>query len=299
MIDQYFGIKELYEVVLKAKNHMVLGSRHLEEGEPVLYFENIKIAHISEKNAPIMARGGWLNMPQVIWEDRSEVAFTLSEGVISSISLGILLSANMATSHKDDPLLVSKKEGPYTSNSILVDNKYENVIYLEHWPVSYPIKKTFIYEYERDVAQKKIYGKRIFGQMDLLDNTKERPCIALYNDKELTEPADATKQYIVDYYYEYNNSALIYTIAKERFNGLFTLEGKFYSKDENEGLNYTNLIYMPKVRVVSDINLRLGERADPSTSVFNIIGLPEHSDNSREGLILKITRLSDDIDGNL
>lgn len=48
MIDQYFGIKELYEVVLKAKTPMVFGSRRLEEGEPVLYFENIKISTLSE-----------------------------------------------------------------------------------------------------------------------------------------------------------------------------------------------------------------------------------------------------------
>ena len=53
---------------------------------------------------------------------------------------------------------------------------------------------------------------------------------------------------------------------------------------------------MPKVRIVSDINLRLGERADPTTSVFNIIGLPENVVGNKEGLILEITRLSEDID---
>ena len=38
MLDQYFGIKELYEVVLKAKTDMTFGDRQLEAGEPVLYF---------------------------------------------------------------------------------------------------------------------------------------------------------------------------------------------------------------------------------------------------------------------
>jgi len=82
-------------------------------------------------------------------------------------------------------------------------------------------------------------------------------------------------KYVVDYYYKYEDEALIYSVEKERFNGLFTLEAKFYSKDENEGINYTNVLYMPKVRIVSNINLRLGERADPTVSTFNIIGLPE------------------------
>ena len=289
MLDQYFGVKELYEVVLKAKVPMQFGSRLLEEGEPVLYFENVNMSMLTERSKPIMARGGWLNMPHVIWEDRSEVQFSLTEGVMSSISMGILLSAAVSDPVAEKPLLVPKREGPFDLNN--------HRIFLEHEPIDYPEKKTFIYEYERDVAQKKVYGKKIKGIKDPWDSSKEIPCLEVYTDKALSELADDTKQYIVDYYYEYREEALIYTIEKERFNGLFTLEGKFYSKDETDGLNYTNIIYMPKVRVVSDIHLRLGERADPSTSVFNIIGLPETTVNNRNGLILEITRLNSDIDG--
>lgn len=291
MMDQYFGVKELYEVVLRAKVPMQFGSRFLEEGEPVLYFENITMSVLQQKTNAIMARGGWANLPRVIWEDRSEVQFVMQEGVMSSISLGVLLSANVTTQlDNEGPLLINKREGPF---EIQEDAR----IFLEHWPVEYPRRKTFIYEYERDVAQKKIYGKRIEGLDDGFG--VERPCLELYQDKALEEKADINKKYIVDYYYEYGNEALIYTIQKERFNGLFTLEGKFYSKDENEGKNYTNLIYMPKVRVVSDINLRLGERADPTMSVFNIIALPETVSSNKQSLIMEITRLSDDIDGNI
>ena len=282
MIDQYFGVKELSEVVLKAKTPMQFGSRHLEQGEPVLYFENVSMSMLTERSSPIMARGGWSNMPRVIWEDRSEVTFTLREGVMSSISMGILLSANMTERKPNETLLIPKREGPFELDS-------ENSFYLEHMPVFPPKKKVFIYEYERDVAQKKVYGEVLSKETNLLG--EEIPRIRV-------KDADVTKRYIVDYYYEYKDEALIYLIQKERFNGLFTLEGKFYSKDENDGLNYTNLIYMPKVRVVSDINLRLGERADPTTSVFNIIGLPEQTDDSKN-LIVKITRLSQDIDADI
>ena len=288
MRDEYFGVKELYEVSLKAKVPMQFGSRYIEEGEPVLYFENVSISMLTEKNSPLMARGGWSNLPRVIWEDRSEVQFTISEGVMSAISMGVLLSANVGENKVSAPLLAPKREGPYELND-------EHQLYLEHWPVGNDRKKTFIFEYDRNVAQKKVYGKRIHGKADPFDDTKERPCIELYEDKDLTVLADTSKEYIVDYYYEYTDEALIYSIQKERFNGLFTLEGKFYSKDENDGINYTNLIYMPKVRVVSDISLRLGERADPTVSVFNIIGLPETT-NKDKNLILEITRLSEDIE---
>jgi len=101
------------------------------------------------------------------------------------------------------------------------------------------------------------------------------PRIAIFTDKNCEIPAENSGKYVIDYYYKYEDEALIYSVQKERFNGLFTLEGKFYSKDENDGINYTNILYMPKVRIVSNINLRLGERADPTVSTFNIIGLPE------------------------
>lgn len=282
MIDQYFGVKELYEVVLKAKTPMTFGSRRLEEGEPVLYFENVNISMLTERRTPVMARGGWSNMPRVIWEDSSEVQFSLSEGVMSSISMAILLSSSMIEKQGNNSILVQKREGPFELDS-------EGGFYLQQMP--YTNKKVFIYEYERDVAQKKIYGElKEKGGFPYIYN--------LHDDKARTITADPNKEYIIDYYYEYKDEALIYLIQKERFNGLFTLEGKFYSKDENEGLNYTNLIYMPKVRVVSDISLRLGERADPTTSVFNIIGLPETTDESKN-LIVKITRLNQDIDADI
>lgn len=271
MIDEYFGVKELNEVVLKAKTPMIFGNRQLEAGEPVMYFENISMSLLTEQSHPIMARGGWGNMPHVIWEDRSEVQFTINEGVMSAISMGILFSAGVTGNPANNRILVPQRDGPFILDA-------NGQIELTHTP--YLQRKVFIYEYERDVAQKKVYGK-VSDQADTI--------ITVYQDKVGT-PADITKQYIVDYYYEYTDEALIYTIQKERFKGLFTLEGKFYAKDENDGINYTNLMYMPKVRVVSDINLRLGERADPTVAVFNIIGMPENT-AEENNLILKIVRL--------
>lgn len=290
MIDQYSGVKELYEVVLRAKAPMVFGSRRIEEGESVLYFKNVSLATLTERSSPIMARGGWSNMPRVIWEDRSEVQFSLTEGVMSAVSMSILLNASVTQKLKNE-IIVPKTEGPFYLND-------DYRVFLEHWPVEdYRKRKTFIYEFAHDVAQKKVYGKRIPGIISNLTG-EEKPCLEIYEDKELTIPADLDKMYLIDYGYLYDDNALIYLIQKERFNGLFSLEGKFYSKDENEGLNYTNILYMPKVRVVSDISLRLGERADPTVSVFDIIGMPEKTAESNN-LIMKITRLSNDIDAEI
>ena len=291
MLDQYFGHKELYEVVLKAKESMRFGNRYIEAGEPVLYFENVDMSMLNEQNKAIFARGGWANLPKVTWEDRSEVTFSMTEGVMSSVGMSILLSANVTQEGIDKPIPIQKREGPLE----IIDLSDQNHgFYISHKPIGYPEKKIFIMEYSRDAIQKKVYGKLIENQSEL----GPQYFISVYDDKDLTIPVDVRKQFVVDYYYEYGKEALVYSVQKERFNGLFTLEGKFYSKDENEGQNYTNILYMPKVRIVSNINLRLGERADPTVSTFNIVGLPDVVGNKKD-VIVEIIKLGEDIDDDM
>lgn len=291
IMDEYFGHKELYEVILRAKTPMQFGSRKIESEEPVLYFNNVNMSLLSEQNRPVFARGGWANMPRVIWDERTEATFQMTEGVMSSVGMSILLSANVTTQTKDEPLYVPMKEGPFSLD-------VNGGVILKHWPVDHTIKKSFIFDYDREAVQEKKYGKLITNKEDPLDPGHFLPYVQIFDDKNLETPADNSRKYVIDYYYKYEQEALIYSVQKERFNGLFTLEAKFYSKDENEGLNYTNVLFMPKVRVVSNINLRLGERADPTVSTFNIVGLPETVGN-KKNLILEIIRLQDDIDSDI
>ena len=192
MQDAYFGIKELYEVVLKAKTPMRFGDRTLETGESILYFEKVNMAVLSEKNNVIMARGGWSNMPRVIWEDRSEVQFSLTEGVMNNTSMGILLSTNAVhTNDLQEPILVQKTEGPRrlifekeNLNDLTAEDNNDNnyLFYLEHWPVEPEVRKGFIYQFNNDTIQKKVYGDRVSGKINFEGN--ERPCIKIYEDKE-------------------------------------------------------------------------------------------------------------------
>ena len=96
---------------------------------------------------PIIARGGWANMPHVIWEDRSEVQFQLAEGVMSSVSMSILLNSKVTHTSGGQSIIIPKREIFSKEDIYLMDpedNNSDRLIYLEHWPVSYPEKKTFI-----------------------------------------------------------------------------------------------------------------------------------------------------------
>lgn len=230
-----------------------------------------------------MARGGWGNLPHVVWDDRSEVQFVLNEGVMSNVGMGILLGAKVL-SNDDKSIYLSKREGPFEIVNLNVNNQTLHGFYIEQLPYIDKEHKAFIFEFDRKAIQKKVMGNLY------VRDTEVGKQYFVY----LEDSADLEQQYLIDYYYEYKDEALHYVLQQERFNGLFSLEGKFYSKDENEGKNYTNVLYMPKVRVASNINLRLGERADPTVSTFNIIGLPE-TVGDYKNLIVEFTRLGEDV----
>lgn len=225
------------------------------------------MAQLSESSMPRIARGGWANMPQVIWEDRDEMTFSLSEGVMNDVGMGLLFSAKLLTNASRLVTYVPKREGPFFGSKIRLS------------AVPSAAKPVFCYEYERDCIQQKVN-------------------YSLDGCNLTVEDSSYDKEYIVDYYFEYGKESLLYVIEKERFTGTFTLEGKFYTKDENEGLNVTNVLTMPKVRVVSGINLRLGEGANPTTSVFNVIAMPVKTADSSYTLA-EIVRLPEDIDAEI
>jgi hypothetical protein len=52
----------------------------------------------------------------------------------------------------------------------------------------YPTKKSFIFEYAHDVAQRKVYGKLLEGEDPL-----GRSRVAVYEDKDCTINADINK----------------------------------------------------------------------------------------------------------
>lgn len=267
---QEMGIKELEHVILKAKgDETYFNGHYFEDGEPILYFRNIQIGLLSEDTRVIAAQGGFLNQPRVVWEERSNTTFQFSNGTLNPISLKMLLESNML---KED-----KPRIPY-QELVYLDKQGQG--YLTHEPVPDGEGKIFYQGFARENLQNKIEGK--------LDdqNRKKFYCGDNYADQEI----------MVNYYYYSENSGTIYTLSRERKANLYSLEATFYLKDENDGRLHTGILEMPKVYIMSNINLRMGERADPTVGTFRIMAMPENYDGY-ESMVWRITYLDEDIYG--
>lgn len=262
------GIKNLERVCIKTKNEVAFGQRLLEAGEPVLYFDNIQVSLLSENSNPIMARGGWRNEPRVIWEDRQELTFQFANGTVNTTSLNLLLGAEMLEKVDDNILpfnevieLDSRGCGTLKFEPLMEDREHKN----------------FFFTYALNNIQQRSFPK--------------------IEGRKLDFGADfAYASVMCDYYFYYKKDIITYSMNRERFSNLYILEATFQMKDENEGLIRTGFLRMPKVRILSNINLRMGERADPMVSTFRIIAQPE-SKEGREDVVCEIQYLDEDISG--
>lgn len=262
---QEMGIKELEHVVLKAYERMELGDRVFEPGEPILYFDNIQIAHLSEDTRVIAARGGYLNQPRVVWEDRQDTTFQFSNGTLNEVSLNLLLEANMIK--RIDYHI------PFKWRAQIDDY---GKIYLPH--AIDDSKPRFYYIFSHENMQEKV--------KPLEENEK-----TIVFDKKYTGA-----EILADYYFVPKNAAITYTMDRERKPNLYSLEATFQMKDDDEGLLHTGILEMPKVYILSNINLRMGERADPTVGTFRIIALPDVVDN-HEAMVCRISYIDDDVYG--
>lgn len=264
-IIQDMGIKDLEYVTLKTRNDITLGPRKLSAGEAVLYFQNLQIATLHEGTRIISARGGFYNQPRVVWEDRTNTTFQFSNGTLNQMSLNLLLEAKMVETI--NPIF------PYKEIIEVHGGKIE----LLHKPAQgYNL---FVYNYDYNNIQNKVGIKEINNNVITLDN------------KTLT-----CSEVLVDYYFEHSSSSINYTLSRERISNLYSLEAVFQMKDENTGSIHTGLIEMPKVYVQSNINMRMGERADPMVGVFNVVAMPDFYDD-KDDVICRVTYVDEDLYG--
>ena len=268
--QEYFGLKELRSVVIRARGPITIGNREFEDGEPILYFEKIQIATLSEGTKAVAARGGYGNYPHVVWQNFNDLTFRMQEGVLSKMSFSILSSAGIFDKGETekDTIKVPKRETLEVYNG-RVETLQE--------PLE---EKIFIYL----IDENGVIGKRI------------KDFKMFKNSIEVGEEYE-NQNIIVDYYYNYTNLYTQYVLGDKRIDGLLSLEGKAYFKDDIYGANRTFLFEIPKMKITSNLDVIMGEKASPTVSVFNIVGLPIKENG--QWVVSKMSLLSDDIDSDI
>lgn len=255
-----FSFKELYDVSLKATYPFEFCGKEIWKGEVVAAFDKITIANFKEIKSIAKSKGGFNNNDLIVWESTKEVMINFSQGIFSNEQFALLNNAKMLNNSNGEKIIISKREKLNSDEKSLVNLKFSP-------------KDIYIY----DENFNKIPHNWV------RDNT-----YTVY------EPF---KKVVVDYTFEYENNSKIMKIGQQLISGYLELEGKTRYKDDESGHVRTGVIKIPKLKLMSELSIRLGEYASPVVGAFSGVGYPVGVRGNQT--VMEIYFLDDDIDSDI
>lgn len=94
-MDNFVGMKELYDVSLRLNAPLEIGKVKYDINEPILTFSTVELSQINENISSVSARGGYHNTALVNWEVDREMTFAVTHGVLSPKSWALLSNSKL------------------------------------------------------------------------------------------------------------------------------------------------------------------------------------------------------------
>ena len=129
---QKLGVREICEVVLKAKTAQKIGNKVFYKNEPVMYFDTLKTSSLEGAATTVYANGGRGNSKLVAWEGERTLTFNMEDALISPEGLSILTGAGLIDASEEKPVYQHIVE---TTECVTVgEDGHSMVIYVDHEP---------------------------------------------------------------------------------------------------------------------------------------------------------------------
>ena len=256
------NFKELYEVSLKSTLPIEVSGTKIEAGETIASFDRVQIANFQEIKSVASANGGWDNRAHIFWETTKEVKINFSQGIFSKIQFALM------------------------TNAQLINNEGEQII---------PINKRE--EFESDERGKIVIGRTLREPVFVYDKATGKKITNWTSTTDSILLNEAYKSVIVDYWYDYDNGCQILTVGRPLTQGYLSLVGKMRVKDDITGKVKTGIIKIPKLRLMSDLSMRVGSDAIPQVGRLDAVAVPEGGRGQSK--VMEIIFLNDDIDADM
>ena len=172
------------------------------------------------------------------------------------------------------------------SNCQLIQNEGEQII-----PIN--VRQ----EYESDDRGKIIIGRTLCEPIFVYDKNTGKKITGWTATTDSILLNEAYKSVVVDYWYDYDNGCVTMTVGRPLTRGYLSLTGKMKVKDGVTGKVTTGIITIPKLRLMSDLSMRVGSDAIPQVGRLDAVAVPEGVRGQQK--VMEIIFLNDDIDADM
>lgn len=276
-----FGVREICNVVFKAKSTIKIGTTTFKAGQPVLYIDTAKTSTVEGAATTVYATGGRGNTRLIAWEGEKTLTFTVEDALLSPIGFSVLSGAGLF-SKNDVNVHV------HTTSAANVDA--EGIIDLtdalgaeEEIDATAPV---FVMITEKDGS---IQGEMIDG-LDVSDDGKKLEGATSY----------AGKTVFVDFYVVKDSANVSeLQIDAEKFGGYYYVEASTLFRDQNTGYDMPAEITLPNVKIQSNFTFSMAATGDPSTFTFTMDAFPGYTYFDNKHKVLCVIQVVNDPEGNL
>lgn len=268
-----FGIREICDVVLRAKSYQTLGNRKFYKNEPVLYFDTLRTSTLEGAATTVYAQGGRGYTRLIAWEGERTLTFTMEDALLSPESFSILSGAGLLDATKEAPIYVhqTSQVEVETANTIVIPDKACWNGFADH--------ENEMYHRSADIFVM-VLGDD--GQVDA------EPCIPV--SVSYTEDGKSTLTcyshagvlpsgtiVLVDYYVKRTGGAQMIEITADKFGGNYYLEASTLFRRESDGVDMPAEFIIPNCKVQSNFTFSMAANGDPSTFTFTMDAFPDYT----------------------
>lgn len=273
-----FGVREICDVVLRAKSPQKIGNQTFAKDEPVIYFDTAKTSTVEGTATSVYAQGGKGNSRLIAWEGERTVTFTMEDALISPMGFAILSGAGLieaGASNKINVHMTSQVEATVSTNTVTVD-------LTDAIPANGTLAKVDSYGFVLDdigsigkrLGKGEISGKQITFTSEGID--------------------DGKVVVLVDYYVEMSSGVTQLEITPDKFAGNYYLEASTLFRRQEDGVDMPAQFVIPNVKIQSAFNFSMAASGDPSTFTFTMDAFPDYTKFDRTKKVLFALQIVED-----
>ena len=286
-----FGVREICDVVLKAKANQKVGNKIFYKNEPVIYFDTLKTSSMEGAATTVYAQGGRGNSRLMAWEGERTVTFTMEDALISPAGFMILSGAGLIDATETEPIMVHTTEqvaGANKANDKIVVAKGDEgegivagdvLITLSNVPHFNP-NEDFIYvmtlkngEVDSEpYIPALVVGNQIVLQESFAAGKRKNDLAAIKADLA----AELDVVVLVDYYTKRTGGVSEITITPDKFGGYYYLEASTLFRN-TDGVDMPAEFVIPNCKIQSNFSFTMASSGDPSTFTFTIDAFPDYT----------------------
>lgn len=312
-----FGVREICDVVLKAKAAQKIGNKVFYKNEPVIYFDTLKTSSMEGAATTVYAQGGRGNARLVAWEGERTVTFTMEDALISPEGFMILSGAGLieastnntikqhVTETVDGAVVVAidatgteiaagdsatAKAGvsiPLAEKPYLPATADENFAYVMFMKDGEIISEPYIPVHEDiTVDTDGNYVIKIMDHANYIAMGESETAQSHPTNYTVDTIADLDfDSVLVDYYIEHKTDAQQIEITADKFGGNYYLEASTLFRDTN-GVDMPAEFIIPNCKIQSNFTFTMASSGDPSTFTFTMDAFPDYTrfDHSKKVL---------------